>query len=223
MRILVVEDDEKIGSFVASGLREAGYAVDLVDNGTDGLAMGQSSEYDAAIVDIMLPGMDGLAMIGRWRAEKIATPVLILSANRTVDDRIRGLRAGGDDYVTKPFSFSEILARIEALIRRATRTVEPTTLTAGELHVDLLTREVRRGDQLIELQPREFALLELLMRSPGRVISRTSILEHVYDYHFDPQTNVVDVLVSRLRAKVDRGFAEKLIHTVRGVGYALRC
>jgi two-component system OmpR family response regulator len=222
MRILVVEDDEKIGSFVAGGLREAGYAVDLADNGTDGFAMGQSSEHDAAIVDVMLPGMDGLTMIERWRAEKIDTPVLILSANHTVDDRIRGLRAGGDDYVVKPFSFSEILARIEALIRRATRTVEPTTLTAGELHVDLLTREVRRGERAIELQPREFALLELLMRTPGRVISRTSILEHVYDYHFDPQTNVVDVLVSRLRAKVDRGFAHKLIHTVRGVGYVLR-
>ena len=222
MRILVVEDDEKIGSFVAGGLREAGYAVDLVADGNDGYAMGQSVGYDAAVVDIGLPGMDGLSVIERWRAEKNATPVLILSANHSVDDRILGLRAGGDDYVTKPFSFSEILARIEALIRRATRAVEPTTLTVGELHMDLLSREVSRGDQKIELQPREFSLLELMMRSPGRTLSRTSILERVYDYHFDPQTNVVDVLVSRLRSKIDKGFADALIHTVRGVGYVLR-
>jgi len=222
MRILIIEDDDKIGSFLAKGFREAGHAAELEADGSSGFEAGITGNYDAAVVDVMLPGIDGLAVIERWRAENLDLPVLILSAKRTVDDRVRGLRAGGDDYVTKPFSFTEVLARIEALVRRATREAEPTELRAGDLHMNLLTREVRRGDTEIDLQPREYALLELLMRNAGRIQSRTSILEHVYDYHFDPQTNVVDVLVSRLRTKVDKGFDTKLIETVRGVGYVLR-
>jgi DNA-binding response OmpR family regulator len=222
MRILVVEDDTKIASFVTNGLREAGYAVDLAPDGTEGLHLGASGSYDAAVIDIMLPGLDGLALIEQLRTKRIDTPVLILSAKRTVDDRIKGLRAGGDDYMTKPFSFSEVLARIEALIRRATRQTEPTSLTEGELTLDLLTREATRGDQVLALQPKEFSLLEYMMRNPGRIISKTSILEHVYDYNFDPQTNVVDVLVHRVRAKVDKGFDTKLIRTVRGAGYVLK-
>jgi DNA-binding response OmpR family regulator len=222
MRILVVEDDTKIASFVANGLREAGYAVDHAPDGTEGLHLGASGSYDAAVIDIMLPGLDGLTLIERLRAKRIETPVLILSAKRTVDDRIKGLRSGGDDYMTKPFSFSEVLARIDALIRRATRQTEPTGLTEGGLTLDLLTRQATRGDQVLALQPKEFALLEYMMRNPGRIISKTSILEHVYDYNFDPQTNVVDVLVHRLRAKVDKGFDTKLIRTIRGAGYVLK-
>jgi len=222
MRILVVEDDPKIASFVANGLREAGYAVDIAPDGTDGLYLGSSGNYDTAVVDIMLPGLDGLTLIERLRAQRVDTPVLILSAKRSVDDRVQGLRAGGDDYMTKPFSFSEVLARVEALIRRGTRVTEPTSVQYDELAIDLLTRDVRRGDSAIELQPREYSLLEYMMRNPERIISRTSILEHVYDYSFDPQTNVIDVLVSRLRSKVDKGFDKKLIHTVRGAGYVLR-
>jgi DNA-binding response OmpR family regulator len=221
MRVLVVEDDRKIASFVAEGLKQAGYAVDVAGDGAEGLLLATSTPYDAAIVDLMLPGLDGLSLIERMRAKRIATPVLILSAKRTVDDRVQGLRAGGDDYMTKPFSFSEVLARIEALIRRATRQTEPTSLSAGELTLDLLTREARRGDLALPLQPREFALLEYLMRNRGRIVSKTSILEHVYDYSFDPQTNVVDVLMHRLRMKIDKGFEAKLIRTVRGAGYVL--
>jgi len=222
MRILLIEDDDKIGSFVESGLREAGYAVDRVEDGAVGYDRGRGGDYDAAVVDVMLPGMDGLTVIERWRDAGVATPVLILSARQSVDDRVRGLGAGGDDYVTKPFSFSEVLARVQALIRRATRAPEPTTLAAGDVTIDLLAREVRRAGKTIDLQPKEYSLLELLLRHPGRVVSRTSILEHVYGYHFDPQTNVVDVLVSRLRAKIDRDFDEKSIQTVRGVGYVFR-
>jgi two-component system OmpR family response regulator len=222
MRVLVVEDDGKIASFVADGLRQAGFAVDVAPDGLEGLRLATAASYDAAIIDLMLPALDGLALIERLRARKIGTPVLILSAKRTVDDRIKGLRAGGDDYMTKPFSFSEVLARIEALIRRATRQTEPTSLSAGELALDLLKREARRGEQVLALQPREFALLEYMMRNPGRVLSKTAILEHVYDYSFDPQTNVVDVLMHRLRAKIDKGFEPKLIHTVRGAGYVLK-
>lgn len=222
MRILVIEDDKKLASFVAKGLKEAGYAVDVCENGDDGLHMGLSNVYDAAVVDIMLPELDGLSLIERWRAQKIKTPVIILSAKRTVDDRIKGLQAGGDDYLTKPFSFSELLARLLALIRRATQTTEPTTLNFGDLTLNLLTREVTRGGRKIDLQSREFALLEYLMRSPGRVLSKTMILEHVWDDAFNPQTNVVDVLVCRLRNKVDREADRKLIHTLRGAGYVLK-
>ncbi|MDQ1334774.1 MAG: Response regulator transcription factor [Thermodesulfobacteriota bacterium] len=222
MRILVVEDDTKIASFISKGLKEAGFAVDVAHDGVDGLHLGLTEPYDAAVVDIMLPGLDGLALIERLRTKKIATPVIILSAKRSVDDRVKGLQAGGDDYLTKPFSFSELLARIHALIRRSTRTSEPSTLTAGELTLDLLTRQARRNDEDISLPAREFALLEYMVRNRGRIVSKTSILEHVYDYSFDPQTNVVDVLVCRLRNKIDRDFDHKMIHTVRGMGYVLK-
>jgi two-component system, OmpR family, response regulator len=222
MRILVVEDDKKIASFVAKGLKEAGYAVDVAQDGPDGLDLGLSGVYDAAVVDIMLPGIDGLTLIERLRAKKNNTPVIILSAKRTVDDRVKGLQAGGDDYLTKPFSFSELLARIQALIRRDTRVAEPSKLTVGDLTIDLLARDAKRGDSVISLPAREFALLEYLMRHPGRIISKTSILENIYDYSFDPQTNVVDVLVCRLRNKIDKDFDRKMLHTVRGMGYVLK-
>ncbi len=222
MRILVVEDDKKIASFISKGLKEAGFAVDLAPDGVDGLHLGTTEPYDAAIVDIMLPGLDGLSLIERLREKRVATPVIILSAKRSVDDRVKGLQSGGDDYMTKPFSFSELLARVHALIRRSTRVSEPSKLSAGDLTVDLLTREVKRGDREISLPTREFALLEYLLRNKGRIISKTSILEHVYDYSFDPQTNVVDVLVCRLRNKIDKDFSDKMIHTVRGMGYVFK-
>jgi DNA-binding response OmpR family regulator len=222
MRILVIEDDPKLASFVTKGLKQAGYAVDLAVTGDDGLHLGLTSTYDAAVVDIMLPELDGLSLIERWRAQKVKTPVIILSARRTVDDRIKGLQAGGDDYLTKPFSFSELLARVQALIRRASQTTEPTTLSLGDLTLNLLTREVTRGNRKLDLQAREFTLLEYLLRNAGRVVSKTMILEHVWDYAFDPQTNVVDVLVCRLRNKVDRDADQKLIHTLRGAGYVLK-
>lgn len=222
MRVLVVEDDSKIASFISKGLKEAGFAVDVAAHGTDGLHLGLTEQYDAAVIDIMLPGIDGLSLIDQLREKKINTPVLILSARRSVDDRIKGLQTGGDDYMIKPFSFSELLARIQALIRRATQIIEPSTLSVGDLTMDLLTREVKRGNIPISLQAREFALLEYLMRNAGRIVSKTSILEHVYDYSFDPQTNVVDVLVCRLRNKIDKDFEPKLLHTVRGMGYVLK-
>ncbi len=222
MRLLVVEDDSKIGSFIRKGLREEGFAVDLAEDGEQGLVLFLDGVYDAAIVDIMLPGLDGLSLIEKIRRQGLTTPVLILSARRSVDDRIRGLQQGGDDYMVKPFSFAELLARVQALIRRDSRTPEPHSLSAGDLHMDLLNRQVRRGGQTFNLAAREFALLEYLLRNQGRILSKTAILEKVYDYSFDPQTNVVDVLVCRLRNKVDKGFADKLIHTVRGMGYVLR-
>ncbi len=222
MRILVVEDDKKIASFISKGLKEAGFAVDVANDGVDGLHLGLTEPYAAAVVDIMLPGLDGISLIERLRTKRITTPVIILSAKRSVDDRVKGLQSGGDDYMTKPFSFSELLARIHALIRRSTRESEPSTLRAGSLTIDLLARAVKRGDEDISLPSREFALLEYLIRNKGRIISKTSILEHVYDYSFDPQTNVVDVLVCRLRNKVDRDFDRKMIHTVRGMGYVLK-
>ena len=220
VRVLVVEDDKKIASFVVNGLKQSGFAVDHCANGEDALIMARSIEYDAAIVDIMLPKLDGLTLVQSLRREGIRTPVIILSAKASVDDRVRGLQAGGDDYLTKPFAFSELLARVQALIRRATQTTEPTRLTAGDLTLDLLTREVRRGPEKIELQAREFALLEYLMRNVGRVVTKTMILEHIWDYSFDPQTNVVDVLMHRLRSKVDPEHTR--IHTMRGVGYVLK-
>lgn len=222
MLALLVEDDAAIASFVARGLKEAGFAVDHVSDGEAGRAAGLEKKYDVAIVDVMLPGRDGLALIDAWRGAGVTTPVLILSAKRSVDDRVRGLQAGGDDYLTKPFAFAELLARVQALVRRATRTPEPTTLAAGDLAVDLLARRVTRAGKEIELRPREFALLEFLLRNAGRVVSKTMILSHVWDFNFDPQTNVVDVLVSRLRERIDRPFDKKLLHTVRGVGYVLR-
>src|SRR5262245_59851289 len=220
MRILVVEDDSKIASFVVKGLKQSGYAVDHCSDGDEGLAVAQATAYDAAVLDLMLPKLDGLSLIQQLRAKGSQTPVLILSAKASVDDRVRGLQAGGDDYLTKPFAFSELLARIQALIRRATHTPEPTRLMVGDLTMDLLSREVRRGDEVIELQPREFALLEYLMRHENRPVTKTMILEHIFDYSFDPQTNVVDVLVHRLRSKVDKD--RGMIHTIRGVGYVLR-
>jgi two-component system OmpR family response regulator len=220
MRILVVEDDKKISSFVVNGLKQSGYAVDHSADGENGLIMAQSISYDAAIVDIMLPKLDGLSLIQQLRAKGTRIPVLILSAKASVDDRVKGLQAGGDDYLTKPFAFSELLARIQALIRRATQASEPTRLVVGDLSMDLLTREVRRGAEKIDLQPREYALLEYLMRNPNRMVTKTMILEHIFDYSFDPQTNVVDVLVHRLRSKVDKDRA--MLQTMRGVGYVLR-
>jgi two-component system, OmpR family, response regulator len=222
MRILLVEDDQTIGDFVEKGLREAGFAVVRAADGRTGLQQAKKEPYDAAIVDVMLPELDGLALIDALRAARVRTPVLILSAKRTVDDRIRGLQAGGDDYLTKPFVFAELLARVQALIRRSTGSDEPTRLTTANLSLDLLTRKVERDGQMIELRPREFSLLEYLMRNPGKVLSKTMILSHVWGYSFDPNTNIVDVLVSRLRDKIDRPFETKLLHTVRGVGYVLR-
>jgi two-component system OmpR family response regulator len=222
MRILVIEDDDKISSFIVKGLRQHGFAVDHAGDGEEGLSMMRAVNYDAAIVDIMLPQLDGLSLIRQIRQSRIFTPILILSAKVTVDDRVAGLQAGGDDYLTKPFAFSELLARVQALIRRATHTAEPTTLSAGDITMDLVSRQVTRAGQKIELQSREFALLELLLRDPGKVVTKTMILEHIWDYSFDPQTNVVDVLVHRLRAKIDKDFPVKLIQTVRGVGYVLK-
>ncbi len=220
MRLLVVEDDEKIASFVVKGLRQSGYAADHSADGERALSLALTVAYDAAVVDLMLPKLDGLSLIRQLRAKNIRVPVLILSARASVDDRVRGLQAGGDDYLTKPFAFSELLARVQALIRRATQTAEPTRLTAGDLTLDLLTREVTRGTEQVELQPREFALLEYLMRHAGRAVTKTMVLEHIFDYSFDPQTNVVDVLIHRLRAKADPD--KRRIHTLRGVGYVLR-
>jgi two-component system OmpR family response regulator len=222
VRILVAEDDQVIADFVSQGLREAGYAVDVASTGTDALKKALDGGYDAAVIDVMLPGLDGLSVIEQLRAKRQQTPVLILSARHTVDDRVKGLQAGGDDYLTKPFAFAELLARLQALLRRSAGTTEPTRLVVGELTLDLLSRKVERGGRAIELRPREFALLEYLMRHPGRVLSKTMILSHVWGYSFDPGTNVVDVLVSRLRDQVDEGFATKMIHTVRGAGYVLK-
>ena len=222
MRVLVVEDDKRIASFVVNGLKQSGFAVDHCTDGESGLEMARSVPYDAVVVDIMLPRLDGLALVQTLRAERKNVPVLILSAKATVDDRVRGLQAGGDDYLVKPFAFSELLARVQALIRRATHVTEPTKLSVADLSMDLLTREVTRAGQRIELQAREFSLLEFLMRNTGRAVTKTMILEHVWDYSFDPQTNVVDVLVHRVRSKVDRDFPTKLIQTIRGVGYVLK-
>ncbi|MGH7801421.1 MAG: response regulator [Thermodesulfobacteriota bacterium] len=222
MRVLVIEDDKKIASFIVKGLKQAGFAVDHAANGEDGIHLALHESYDAAVIDIMLPKLDGLSIIEEIRRKKINTPVIILSAKRSVDDRIKGLQTGGDDYLTKPFAFSELLARLQALIRRASGAAETTRLTFGNLSMDILKREVTRADKKINLQPREFALLEYLMRNAERALSKTLIMEHVYDYNFDPQTNVVDVLVSRLRNKVDRDFEKKMIHTIRGVGYVLK-
>jgi two-component system, OmpR family, response regulator len=222
MRLLVVEDDSTIASFLVKGLQEAGFAVDSAGDGNRGLQLALTEPYDAAVLDLMLPGRDGLSVLEELRRRRVATPVLILSARRSVDDRVKGLQAGGDDYLTKPFAFSELLARIQALIRRSQGITEPTRLVAADIVMDLVTRKVERAGRPLELRPREFALLEYLMRNAGRVVSKTMIMEHVFDYSFDPRTNVVDVLVFRLREKVDREFDVKRIQTVRGVGYVLQ-
>jgi len=222
MRVLLIEDDLKLASFIVKGLNEAGFAVDHSADGEDGLHMASSEPYDAAIVDIMLPKLDGLSLIDELRKRKITTPLIILSAKRSVEDRIKGLQTGSDDYLVKPFAFSELLARLQALIRRASGAAEPTRLVVGDLSMNLLTREVRRAGKRIDLPPLEFSLLEYLMRNARKVVSKTMIMEHVWHYNFDPQTNVVEARICRLRDKVDKGFADKLIHTVRGVGYVLK-
>ena len=222
MRLLVIEDDRTIASFLVKGLQEAGFAIDHAEEGRNGLALALTEPYDAAVVDVMLPGLDGLSLIEEMRRRRVRTPVLILSAKRSVDDRVRGLQAGGDDYLVKPFAFSELLARVQALIRRSTGETQPTRLVVGDLVLDLISRSVERAGAVIELRPREFTLLEYLMRNAGRVVSKTMIMEHVWNYSFDPRTNVVDVLVFRLREKIDRGFEQKRIQTVRGIGYVLK-
>jgi two-component system OmpR family response regulator len=223
MRILLVEDDKDVSGFVAKGLREAGHVVEHADNGRDGLFLAASENFDAIILDRMLPGgVDGLRLLETLRAQNNQTPVLFLSALAQVDDRIRGLKAGGDDYLTKPFVFAELLARVEALTRRSKNEGPQTKLVVADLEMDLLARGVKRAGQKIDLQPREFRLLEYLMRHAGQVVTRTMLLEGVWDYHFDPQTNVIDVHVSRLRQKVDKPFASPLIHTVRNAGYILQ-
>jgi two-component system, OmpR family, response regulator len=223
VRILVIEDDKDVASFIKSGLAQAGCNVDHAANGRDGLFLATTESYDALVVDRMLPGIDGLTVIRTLRASANTTPALILSALGEVDDRVKGLKAGGDDYLVKPFAFSELLARLEALARRAKSGAEAqsTTLKVADLEMDLLRREVRRAGKPIDLQPREFQLLEFLLRHAGQVVTRTMLLEGVWDYHFDPQTNVIDVHISRLRSKIDKGFERPLLHTVRGAGYRL--
>ena len=218
----MVEDDPTLREFLMQGLKEAGYAVDGAEDGEKGLDLALHTPYDAAVMDVMLPLRDGLSLVGELRKRGQRLPVLILSAKQSVDDRVKGLQAGGDDYLVKPFAFSELLARLQALLRRSTAAPEPTRLSLGDLALDLLTREVTRAGRRLELRPREYALLEYLMRNPGRVVTKTAILSHVWNYHFSPGTNVVDVLVSRLREKLDRGFETKMLHTVRGAGYVLR-
>jgi len=222
MRILLIEDDIKIASFIKKGLNAAGFAVDEAADGETGLHLALTEPYDAAVMDIMLPKMDGLSVIREMRRENVKTPVIILSAKGSVDDRVKGLQTGGDDYLTKPFAFSELLARIQALIRRNSGASEPSRLSMGGVSMNLITREVYRNGKRIDLQPLEFALLEYLMRNAGRVVSKTMIMEHVWDYHFDPQTNVVESRIYRLREKLDKDFSQKLIHTVRGVGYVFK-
>ena len=222
MRLLLIEDDAKIALFVSQGLKEAGFAVDHVDNGEDGLHMALTEPYDVAVMDLMLPKMDGLSVIKELRKQNVRLPVLILSAKRTVDDRVHGLQTGGDDYLSKPFAFAELLARVQALIRRASGEASPSSLSVGDLTLDLKTRRVERAGRNIDIKPLEFSLLEYLMRNAGQVVSKTMIMEHVWDYNFNPQTNVVEARICCLREKVDRDFATKLIHTIRGVGYVLK-
>jgi two-component system OmpR family response regulator len=223
MHLLLVEDDAKTASFIVKGLKESGFAVDHASDGESGLHMALTEAYDVAIIDLMLPRLNGLALIGDLRRKKSNLPVIILSARGSTEDRVKGLETGSDDYLTKPFAFSELLARVQALLRRANGAVEPNTLTVGDLSINLLTRQVARGGNKIDLQPREFALLEYLMRNADRVVSKTMIMEHVWDYNFDPQTNVVEACMCRLRDKVDSGIGPaKLIHTIRGMGYVIR-
>ncbi len=222
MRILLVEDDPEIARFVVRGLKRETFAVDHAKNGEDGLHLALTEDYDAAVVDIMLPRLDGISLIRKLRSAGRNTPVIILSAKRSTEEKVEGLQSGSDDYLAKPFSFTELLARIQALIRRATGTPETTRLRVGDLHLDLLKREVTRAGRTIILQPREFSLLEYLMRNAGRVVSKTIIIEHVWDYNFEPQTNIVEVSISRLRNKIDRDFDQPMIHTIRGAGYVVK-
>src|SRR6202142_3467065 len=222
MRLLVIEDDRDAADYLVKAFNEEGHIADAANDGEDGLAMGQGGQYDVLIVDRMLPKRDGLSVIGTLRDKGIETPALILSALAQVDDRVKGLRAGGDDYLPKPYSFSELLARIEVLSRRRGGRNEETVLRVGDLELDRLSHQVRRGEDEISLQPREFRLLEYLMKHAGQVVTRTMLLENVWDYHFDPQTNVIDVHISRLRSKIDKGFERPLLHTIRGAGYMIR-
>jgi len=222
MRILIIEDDREAASYLVKAFREAGHVADHAADGEDGLAMAMDGPYDVLVVDRMLPKKDGLSVIGELRAAGKETPTLILSALGQVDDRVKGLRAGGDDYLPKPYSFSELLARVEVLARRRTAGAPETVYRVGDLELDRLSHRVLRGADEILLQPREFRLLEYLMKNAGQVVTRTMLLEHVWDYHFDPQTNVIDVHVSRLRSKIDKGFDKPLIHTIRGAGYTVR-
>jgi len=224
MKLLVIEDDKKISSFIVSGFRQAGYTVDLAGNGEDGLNLIHKDSYDAAVIDIMLPKLDGISVIEEARSLNVKTPVIILSAKRSVGDRVLGLRKGGDDYLVKPFSFSELLARVEAMIRRANNYKISTVqeLVVGSLVLDRLKHESTRSGGVIHLRPQEFALLEYMMFNAGRVISKTMILEQLWGYDFNPQTNVVDVLICRLRSKIDKDFDDKMIHTLRGIGYVLK-
>jgi DNA-binding response OmpR family regulator len=222
MRVLVVEDDQKIASFVVGGLKQAGFTAHYASEGEQALRLIRTEHFDLLIVDIMLPGIDGLTLIERIRREKNKNPVLILSAKRSVDDRVRGLQMGGDDYLTKPFAFSELLARVQALIRRSTGAAEATTLGVADLEMNLIKREVNRAGRRIDLTPREFVLLEYLLRNAGHVVSRTMIMEHVWDYNFDPMTNVVEARMCKLREKIDGNLERKLIHTIRGFGYVVR-
>jgi len=222
MRILVVEDDLKIAEFIEKGLKSSGFAVDHATTGSQGFEMAFDLPYDTLVVDIMLPELDGISLIKKIRAEKNNTPVIILSARNRVDDRVKGLHAGADDYLTKPFAFSELLARIQALIRRVGNIMDPVKLSYNDLSLDILKRQVKRKNKIIELQPLEFSLLEYLLRNKERVVSRTMIMEHVWDYNFDPMTNVVEARICRLRDKIDKGYEPKLIHTIRGAGYVLK-
>jgi len=222
MRILLIEDDEKVASLVERGLKEEGFTVDRAHDGQEGLRMSLSKPYDTAIVDIMLPKLDGLSLIEELRRQKVNLPILILSAKRSVDDRVKGLQTGSDDYLTKPFAFSELLARVHALIRRTSAVSEPNSLVVGDLSIDLITRVVKRGDEEIPLQPKEYALLEYLARNAGKVVSRTMIMEHVWNYNFDPMTNVVEARICKLRDKIDKNFDAKLLQTVWGAGYVLK-
>jgi two-component system OmpR family response regulator len=222
MRVLVIEDDRETAQFLQKALKESGHSADLAGDGETGLAMAQEGGYDILIVDRMLPKLDGLSVVKELRSEGLRAPVLILSALGDVDDRVKGLRAGGDDYLTKPYAYSELLARIEALARRAVPEEQETRYAVGDLVLDRLSHRVTRGGEAIQLQPREYRLLEYLMKHAGQVVTRTMLLENVWDYHFDPQTNVIDVHVSRLRAKIDKTFDKPLLHTVRGAGYMIR-
>ncbi|MBU4002374.1 MAG: response regulator transcription factor [Proteobacteria bacterium] len=221
MKVLLVEDDPKICSFIKKGLQEAGFVVDDTQDGEEALHFAEEIPYDVAIIDIMLPNLNGLSLIDLLRHRGIDMPILILSAKHTVDDRIKGLQRGADDYMVKPFIFAELLARVQALVRRSSKPIEANRVTCADLVVDLIERKVRRGGQTIDLQPKEYALLEYLIRNRGRTVSKTMIMEQIWDLHFDPQTNVVDVLVHRLRNKIDKNFPQKLIQTIRGIGYAI--
>jgi len=222
MKLLIIEDDRIIADFIIRGMKEAGYSIEHAGDGESGLAHAVSGNFDLAIIDVMLPRLDGLSVISKIRERKINLPVIILSAKRSVDERVSGLRTGGDDYLTKPFSFSELLARVEALLRRANHVTEPSTLSVKDLELDLLSRSVTRAGNKIDLQPKEFALLEYLVRNKGRVVSKTMIMERVWDYNFDPGTNIVEARICKLRDKIDKGFQDHLIHTVRGLGYVIK-